>query len=52
MMQEYEENIIPPPVEFRDNHKPVAAPRSDYLFKFDDGLFQTENTTLEGCSIL
>ena len=28
MAKEYEENIILPPAEFRDNYKPVPAPRS------------------------
>jgi len=27
MVQECNENIIPPPLEFRDNYKLVAAPR-------------------------
>ena len=28
MVKQYEENIILPPVEFRDNYKPVPAPRT------------------------
>ena len=28
MVQEYQENIIPPPAQFRDDYKPVPAPRS------------------------
>lgn len=28
MVKEYEENIILPPIEFRDNYKPVAKPRT------------------------
>ena len=28
MAKEYEENIIPPPPEFRDNYKPIPAPRT------------------------
>ena len=28
MVRDYEENIIPPPLEFRDGYKPVPAPRT------------------------
>ena len=28
MVQEYQENIIPPPTQFRDDYKPVAVPRT------------------------
>ena len=28
MVKQYEENIILPPPEFRDNYKPIPAPRS------------------------
>lgn len=28
MVQEYEDNIIPPPMEFKDNYKPIPAPRT------------------------
>ena len=28
MVQEYEDNIIPPPLEFRDDYKPTPAPRT------------------------
>lgn len=55
MFKQYENDIILPPVQFRDNYvrkkpvplprikkeKPIPAERSDYLFKFDDILFDT-----------
>ena len=28
MVQEYEDNIIPPPLEFRDDYKPIPMPRT------------------------
>ena len=28
MVQQYEDNIIQPPLEFRDDHKPIPAPRT------------------------
>ena len=28
MVQDYEENIIPPPLEFRDDYKPIPKPRT------------------------
>ena len=28
MVQQYEENIISPPIEFRDDHKPIPTPRT------------------------
>ena len=28
MVQQYEENIILPPIEFRDDYKPIPAPRT------------------------
>ena len=28
MVKQYEENIILPPMQFRDNYKPVPAPRT------------------------
>ena len=28
MVQEYEDNIIPPPMEFKDNYKLIQAPRT------------------------
>jgi len=28
MVQEYQENIIPPPAQFRDDYKPIPAPRT------------------------
>ena len=28
MVKQYEDNIIQPPAEFRDNYKPVPAPRT------------------------
>ena len=28
MVQQYEDNIIQPPSEFRDDHKPIPAPRT------------------------
>ena len=28
MVQEYEDNIIPPPLEFRDGYKPIPKPRT------------------------
>jgi len=28
MIQDYEENIIAPPLEFRDNYKPIPKPRA------------------------
>ena len=28
MVQEYEDNIIPPPSQFRDDYKPVPLPRT------------------------
>ena len=28
MVKQYEDNIILPPVEFRDNYKPIPAPRT------------------------
>ena len=28
MVHEYEDNIIPPPSQFRDDYKPVTLPRT------------------------
>lgn len=66
IVQDYEDNIILPPSEFRDRpiptprtkkpvlekSVPVPLPRSGYLFKFDDDLFQTENTSLKPFKII
>ena len=63
MVQDYEDNIILPPPEFRNDYRPilkprtknpvpVPLPRSHYLFKFDDNLFQTENTSLKNFDII
>ena len=54
MVQDYEENIIAPPLEFRDDYKPVPMPRKKKIkpipaprtkasneFNFDDSIFDT-----------
>ena len=54
MVQDYEENIIAPPLEFRDDYKPVPMPRTKKIkpiptprtkisneFNFDDSIFDT-----------
>ena len=33
MVQQYEDNIIQPPSEFRDDHKPIPAPRTKKLLQ-------------------
>lgn len=34
MVKDYEDNIIPPPKKFRDDYKPVLAPRTKKLNLF------------------
>ena len=55
MIQDYEENIIAPPIEFRDDYKPIPKPRTikpvkptpaprtkvSNEFNFDDSIFDT-----------
>ena len=45
MVQEYEDNIILPPPEFRDDYKPIPKPRTKkpvpYEFNFDDTIFDS-----------
>ena len=39
MVQQYEDNIIQPPSEFRDDHKPIPAPKTEKQFPKKEQLF-------------
>ena len=43
MVYEYEDNIILPPLEFRDDYKPIPTPRTKLSneFNFDDTIFDS-----------
>ena len=40
MVQQYEDNIISPPPQFRDDHKPIPLPRTKKLSQAPIGGFQ------------
>lgn len=58
-MQEYGDNIILPPPQFRDEYKPVPMQRTDLqkittndLFNFDHEIFQKEKARLKNIKII
>ena len=48
MVQDYENNIILPPLEFRDGHKPVPAPRTKKPVPLPRTKIQQTNKALKG----
>ena len=48
MVQDYEKNIILPPIEFRDGHKPVPAPRTKKPVPLPRTKIQQTNKALKG----
>ena len=50
MVKEYEENIIQPPLEFRDDYKPVPKPRTKTTTK-KTGFISTDSNNVSPKSI-
>ena len=50
MVKQYEDNIIQPPAEFRDNYKPVPAPRTKKPVPTPRTIIKQTDKALKGCA--